>query len=636
MVKTISLPPPGTVVGWIENGQPSFGRLLSERRGKWVIETTHGKSTDLRGKDIAVIGPVGNPREIEILAHEKAKEWDVELLWTILSESGLEEIAPYDAVHIYTNDDDPLLPCVAWIALWNHPEYFARSGRTSFRIRSQKEREKEAERLREKKREEDLIHLLEKEGDQIKQDKISLDVWVFRHKEFQVLLEEEFLGGAPSGKLPRLRERFRHLLEDLYSASRMRWPIFYFLGTRLGFLDPWAESHPRIRRHLHRIANWEPPPPPNPVSFIEPVNELISVDDATTRDRDDAFAFSLLSPEELVVDVAIADLSEGVALHEEYLDQLCDLGTSVYLPTRTFHLLPEEWGVGRHSLDAGTKRPLFLVRLRLRTDGTISAPPQILKGWGVISHQFSYEEFDRILEESEEFQVLYRTAMAFKKRRYERGADIIDHPEATVIVQNGQPVDLKVIPAGVGARGLIRELMILANMSFALFAKERKLLIPYRVQDGNGGDRSPTLVRFNPSPHRGLAVEAYTYATSPMRRTQDILVQRALSSEFGGQPLPPEKLLEFAERSEESYQEMRRWMKLAELYWKLRYLEQFPETSLRGTVLERSGNRVWVRVSPLEIILNLSPPPHPLADSHPLRIVTLDSERGLLELEWEG
>jgi len=632
-VKTIHHPSPGTVVGWIESGKPSFGRFITEQKGKWVIETSEGKQ-DIRAKDIAVIGPVANPAEVAEKAQEKAKEWDVELLWTILWESGLNEITPYDAVRIYTSEEDPILPCVAWIALWNHPEYFARSGRTTFRVRSPEEREREAERLKEKKREEELLGLLEKEGDLLKREEIPFHIWFSRNEEFQVLLYEEFFGRASSGKLPRLRERFRHFIEDLYSASKVRWPIFYFLGNRLGFLDPWAESHPRVFLHHRRIARWDPPPALRPGNPLDPVGELVSVDDESTLDRDDAFAFLLLSRDELIVDVAIADLGEGVALWDHYLDELADLGTSVYLPTRTIHLLPETWGVRRHSLDEGTDRPLFLVRLRLRSDGTISAPPQILRGWGRISRQFSYETFDRIIEESEEFQILYQTAMALKERRYARGADIIDHPEATVIVKNNQPVELKIVPQGVGARGLIRELMILANMSFALFARERNLVIPYRVQEKMGGDQSPTLIRFSPSPHRGLAVDAYTYATSPMRRVQDLLVQRVIATAFGGKPLETMKLMELAERSEESYQEMKRWMKLADLYWKLRYLEQFPQTPLRGTVLKRSGNRVWVRISPIEIILNLPPPPFPLADSHPLHIVSLDSERGILELEW--
>jgi exoribonuclease R len=178
--------------------------------------------------------------------------------------------------------------------------------------------------------------------------------------------------------------------------------------------------------------------------------------------------------------------------------------------------------------------------------------------------------------------------------------------------------------------------MILANTLFARFLQEKKVPAPFRIQEKYHQDRAPTVVRFHPAPHKGVGADAYLYATSPIRRVQDALAQRQLRSLLDLPPLPEKILYELSERSEKNYQEMRRWMRLADLYWKLRYLEQFPDTPLYGTVLRREEDKVLTRVSPIEVVFPIEKDHWKGEKVQSLKMVSVDAEKGELSLRWDN
>ncbi|MCP5159724.1 MAG: ribonuclease R [Gammaproteobacteria bacterium] len=315
---------------------------------------------------------------------------------------------------------------------------------------------------------------------------------------------------------------------------------------------------------------------------------LVTIDGITARDFDDAVYCERRGNNWRLL-VAIADVSwyvrPGTALDQEARKR----GNSVYFPDRAIPMLPEALSNGLCSLNPHVDRLCMVCEMTINAEGRIIRSrfaEAVLRSQARLTYdtvaaivtarnpqvRAEYAELvphlDRLLE-------LYQVLRIWREQR---GAMDFDTQE-TVIEYGADRKIERILPTERNdAHRLIEECMIAANVAAARFLQRHKMPGLYRVHEGPTQDRLNKLRAFlgelglglgggeKPSPrdytrlleqvhdrpdvhliqtvmlrslaqavygpgnvgHFGLALEAYTHFTSPIRRYPDLQVHRAI------------------------------------------------------------------------------------------------------------
>jgi ribonuclease R len=313
-----------------------------------------------------------------------------------------------------------------------------------------------------------------------------------------------------------------------------------------------------------------------------------TIDPADARDFDDAISI-VREGKGFRLWVHIADVSHYVPWDSVVDVEARHRATSVYLVDRVLPMLPEHLSNVICSLNPGTERLTFTVEMLLDKTGLVEryeCYPSVIAS----DRRCNYDEVQEWLdhggfpEETIERAVLdFRTiADAVHARRVARGGLDFDTVEARVTLdERGEPTGV-VLRSRTEATNMIEEAMILANEVVARHMTSAKAPMVYRihedpdadalaqvavilkefgypVQDMHGaGPRTfQKIVAFahgKPEErlinslllraleraryvdylgsHFGLASEAYTHFTSPIRRYPDLIVHRLLKAQL--------------------------------------------------------------------------------------------------------
>ncbi len=321
---------------------------------------------------------------------------------------------------------------------------------------------------------------------------------------------------------------------------------------------------------------------------------LVTIDGETAKDFDDAVycerqgrGFRLI--------VAIADVSHyvegGSALDADALER----GNSVYFPRRVIPMLPEKLSNGLCSLVPQAERLCMACDMSLSASGEIKAYrfyPAVMFSHARLTYNqvaaMLYEgdkalraEFKSLLPHLENLDKLFRQLL---KARARRGAIDFETTETRMIFDDQGKIERIVPEVRNDAHRLIEECMLAANVCASDFLQSREQPALYRVHEGptpekleklrtflsefgfglGGGDeprardyaklleqiktrpdalllqtvmlRSLRQAVYSPDNvgHFGLAYEAYTHFTSPIRRYPDLLVHRAIKAALEG------------------------------------------------------------------------------------------------------
>ncbi|MGD9774081.1 ribonuclease R [Diaphorobacter sp.] len=346
---------------------------------------------------------------------------------------------------------------------------------------------------------------------------------------------------------------------------------------------------------------------------------LVTIDGEDARDFDDAVycvptkvgrtkGWRLL--------VAIADVSHYVETGGPIDVDAYDRATSVYFPRRVIPMLPEKLSNGLCSLNPHVERLCMVCDMMITAKGEIHAYqfyPAVMR-----SHaRFTYNEVAAVLANTRGPEAarhqervgdllnladVYRALLA---ARQVRGAVDFETTETQIVCDDNGRIE-KIVPrVRTEAHRLIEEAMLAANVCSADFIEQAGRPGLYRVHEGPtpekqeilraylkamgvgmsiGDDPRPTefqaiadatkdrpdarqihtmLLRsmqqaiYTPinSGHFGLAFQAYTHFTSPIRRYPDLLVHRVIKSILGGTkyalpalPTPGEAQFKLAKR----------------------------------------------------------------------------------------
>jgi exoribonuclease-2 len=332
--------------------------------------------------------------------------------------------------------------------------------------------------------------------------------------------------------------------------------------------------------------------------------EVITIDGERTRDFDDALSLEEV-PGGWRLGIHIADVSAQVLPGTPLDLEAQERGTSIYLPERRLPMLPEELSEDTVSLLAHRERLglSFLVTLD---------PEAEIKDWEIVPsrikvrRRLTYHEVDGLLNHDRLLANLGRLIQRLKERRLARGGHELKLPEVWVTFTPQGDVQLVVEDQETASRQLVAEAMVLANSLAAQFLADQGIAAIYRGQPEPREaikstpeksllelwqDRrrlSRVVMDLSPSPHWGLGLPCYTFATSPIRRYLDLVIHRQLLAVVSGQPpaYRPEELEPILANIEPA---MRRagLLKARRLrYWLLKYLTSRIGHKMEALVLE--------------------------------------------------
>jgi ribonuclease R len=321
---------------------------------------------------------------------------------------------------------------------------------------------------------------------------------------------------------------------------------------------------------------------------------LITIDGETARDFDDAvFCEPQAKGWRLVV--AIADVSFYVRPQDALDKDAYERGNSVYFPRRVIPMLPEALSNGLCSLNPQVERLCMVCDMQIDPMGQVKRYefyPSVMNSKARMTYTQVHEiltqpegalaqEYAWLLPHLQHLNHFFRLSL---KLREQRGAIEFESQE-TLMIFNEQGKIERIVPSVRNdAHRLIEECMLAANVCAADFLQTHQQAALYRVHEGptpeklevlrtfmgevgftvGGGDnpqakdyqkllsrikdrpdagllqtvmlRSMQQAVYSPDNvgHFGLAYEAYTHFTSPIRRYPDLLVHRAIKAVLDG------------------------------------------------------------------------------------------------------
>jgi len=349
---------------------------------------------------------------------------------------------------------------------------------------------------------------------------------------------------------------------------------------------------------------------------------LFSIDDESTREIDDALSCEVQADGTRIIGVHLANPSSFVH-KDDVLDQVAvDRPLSLYLPTTTVTMFPEELGCRLASLNAEEIRPAMSLMLTV-DDNNELVDWRFCQSQVKVCHRLTYDRADEILADESDDTPLRQTLLAVQAfgaaraaLRAEAGAVSLNRPEFRIRVVNNE-IDVRREEQNTPSHNLVAECMILANHLAAKYALRNDIPIIYRCQemplddvhsvinydpidfDSQVRKMKRTRLSTYPDLHFGLGVDLYTQISSPLRRYADMVIQRQIASHLAGEPIPytQQELFAVLDNVEAIAGRNRSLEREARKYWMLEYLRRnYLGTVMGATVVRLDGNLVLVEL----------------------------------------
>ena len=311
---------------------------------------------------------------------------------------------------------------------------------------------------------------------------------------------------------------------------------------------------------------------------------IYTIDGDDSKDLDDAISIKKLKNGNYFLGVYIADVSyyvnEGTYLDKDAYSR----GTSLYLADRVIPMLPTKLSNDLCSLNPNEEKLAIACEMEIDCDGKIISS-ELFETVIKTTKRLTYNKCNEVLEtkncvsDSEYLEVLphleimKELADILETKNTKRGSLDFDVPESKIIVNDkGEAIDVKLVERGISEK-IIEVFMILANEAVASTFENLDLPFIYRVHDKPDvmklqdlkvmagylgyslrGNYATEIQKFLNSikeedaflktfvlrlmskaiysneniGHFGLASDAYTHFTSPIRRYPDLIVHRLI------------------------------------------------------------------------------------------------------------
>ncbi len=329
----------------------------------------------------------------------------------------------------------------------------------------------------------------------------------------------------------------------------------------------------------------------------------VTIDDPETNDLDDAISYELLPNGNCRVGVHIADVS-AVIPEDSLVDrEAFERGTSIYLPDLRISMVPGSMAHGQCSLVAGEDRLAFSFLAEFTPDGELISSritPSLIK----VSERLTYADGNRYLEDGH-WPGLSELVEKLRQQRKAKGASLVPFPRVQVKVSPDGEISVTKESPNEPAQKLVSEMMILANRLGAEALFNGGFPAIYRTQEPpekpieDMAEYDPVLayackrymhkgvMSTEDAPHSGLGLDHYIQVTSPIRRYNDLLMQRQLKSLLrGGEPhYSKERLQELLALTKARTAQADQLEKDRRNYWLLCYLEKQERQAVEACVV---------------------------------------------------
>ncbi|QEA39058.1 ribonuclease R [Pistricoccus aurantiacus] len=418
----------------------------------------------------------------------------------------------------------------------------------------------------------------------------------------EVLVPNSASGGAKDGQVASVR-----IVKQPEVRVQPVGEVIEVLGERM---DPGMEIEIAIRSH--DIPAEFPPEVEEQTKHIAPEVAddektqridlrhlpLVTIDDETAKDFDDAVCAWKTRSGSWKLVVAIADVSHYVRPNSPLDEEARTRGNSVYFPGQVVPMLPEVLSNGLCSLNPEVDRLALVCEMNISKSGAVSRY-HFCEAVFRSHARLTYNKVAAILDDGseqgdifrEQYQALvpslknlHELYLVLRQARSARGAIDFETTETQIVFNENRKIETIVPRHRNEAHKIIEECMLAANVATARFLDKHDLPALYRVHQpptteklenlrlflnelglSLGGGDSPTprdyqalreTIRDRPdadiiqtvmlrsmnqaaySPqndgHFGLAYAAYAHFTSPIRRYPDLLVHRAIRSVIRG------------------------------------------------------------------------------------------------------
>lgn len=316
---------------------------------------------------------------------------------------------------------------------------------------------------------------------------------------------------------------------------------------------------------------------------------FVTIDGEDAKDFDDAVYCEARKQGGWKLYVAIADVSHYVRPGTRLDKEAFERGNSVYFPGRVIPMLPEVLSNNLCSLNPKVDRLVMVCEMTIQPTGRISAY-KFHEGV-IFSHaRLTYTQVHAMMEKNDkrmcerfapivdQLKTLYDLFHVLHEARSQRGAIDFDLPETKIVFGKDRKIE-KIVPyERFLSHRVIEECMLSANICAARFLDKNKQPGLYRVHEGPTEEKLKDLRKFlnelglgmpghrDPVPgdyahilrtiqdrpdahliqtvllrsmsqaiyspdnkgHFGLAYDAYSHFTSPIRRYPDLMVHRAI------------------------------------------------------------------------------------------------------------
>lgn len=347
----------------------------------------------------------------------------------------------------------------------------------------------------------------------------------------------------------------------------------------------------------------------------------IDVDEAD--ELDDALSATKLQDGRINIWIHVADATRYVQPGSIVDREAMRRGTSVFLPTATYSMFPENLAMGAMSLRQGEVCNAVTVSVVLHDDGSIaecSVFNSVIKPTYMLTYESASELLNLNLEEEVELRILSEAANLRLNWRRQQGAVETATLEARIKVSNPEDpepsINLYVENQADPAMRLVSEMMILCGEAIATFGSRNNIPLPYRGQPQSdinlsefshlpeGPVRSFALVKImraaeidfrKPARHGVLGIPGYVQFTSPIRRYLDLLAHYQIKAFLRGEPPPftSGNLEGLAAGVNEKVRAVRKLSNSSLRYWILEYLRKQPkERRYRALVLKFLKDRI--------------------------------------------
>ncbi len=323
---------------------------------------------------------------------------------------------------------------------------------------------------------------------------------------------------------------------------------------------------------------------------------LVTIDGEDARDFDDAVYAEKRPGGGYRVVVAIADVSHYVRVGKPLDDEAQERGTSVYFPHYVLPMLPEALSNGLCSLNPNVDRLCMVCDLKLSRAGRVTSfefYPSVMHSKARLTYNQVAEYFDgdsnAITEDRDvrkSLNTLFQLYQVLKELRADRHAMEFETVETYMTFDELGGIQEILPRTRNDAHKLIEECMLLANVAAAEYALKNEIPMLYRVHQPPEFSRIQKVrdfvkllgLKFPEQPtqkdyqevieatkdridapsihavllrsmmqayygakndgHFGLAYDAYTHFTSPIRRYPDLLLHRAIKAQLAQKPYP--------------------------------------------------------------------------------------------------